>query len=390
MDRHEHPDPDGNYTPGMLDELSPDGPQAVTDTPAARALLLDDQPDRVRELESMLGDQDDITLQSCLDPDRAVQEAKSLKATVVLLDTNQGEADGSGILEKLKGDLATASIPVILLSDDGDPETKAQAFQAGASDYLVKPPHPVELAARVRLHSQSYVASVERDEAAFKLREYAQLLVLEQLRSEELLLNILPEQIADRLKDGEDVIADSFENVSVLFADLVNFSTLARSLTPQELVHLLNQAFSAFDELAGRHDLEKIKTIGDAYMVVSGVPEPRDDHAEAITAMGQGMLDCVRSLRESSGRDIGVRIGISSGPVTAGVIGKRKFIYDLWGDTVNIASRMESHGVEGRVHLSDATRRCLPDRFELEARGPISVKGQGLMETWLLAEQGSD
>ena len=203
-------------------------------------------------------------------------------------------------------------------------------------------------------------------------------------RSESLLLNILPAPIAARLKDGPATIADSFASVTVLFADLVGFTTLSTRISTHELILLLNEVFSEFDALAEKHGLEKIKTIGDAYMVVGGVPSARADHADAIAAMALDMRDVIARRPLTAGERLGVRIGIHSGPVVAGVIGTRKFSYDLWGDTVNTASRMESHGEPGRIQVSDATRALLSDEFAVEARGAIAIKGKGEMTTWFL------
>jgi adenylate cyclase len=206
-------------------------------------------------------------------------------------------------------------------------------------------------------------------------------------RSEELLLNILPPSIARRLKLSGGTIADGFAGVTVLFADIVGFTRMSARLPPERVVDMLNDLFCRFDDLAGDLGLEKIKTIGDCYMVAGGLPEPRADHAEAVTKMGLAMLDIVAELATKVGESLNVRIGIHSGPVVAGVIGKRKFIYDLWGDTVNIASRMESHGVPGAIQLSDASRALLADKYALQPRGVIDVKGKGEMTTWLLRGQ---
>jgi class 3 adenylate cyclase len=203
-------------------------------------------------------------------------------------------------------------------------------------------------------------------------------------RSEELLLNILPPSIARRLKLSGGTIADGFAGVTVLFADIVGFTRLSARLPPERVVAMLNDLFCKFDDLAGSLGLEKIKTIGDCYMVAGGLPEPRADHAEAVAEMGLAMLRIVAELAERSGEALSVRIGIHSGPVVAGVIGKRKFIYDLWGDTVNIASRMESHGVPGAIQLTAASRALLDGKYRLQSRGVIEIKGKGEMETWLL------
>jgi adenylate cyclase len=212
-------------------------------------------------------------------------------------------------------------------------------------------------------------------------------LSIEQAKSEKLLLNILPSPIADRLKLKSEAIADSFSEATVLFADIVGFTELSSRLTPQELVQCLNRIFSCFDNLAEKYGLEKIKTIGDAYMVVGGLPNPRSDHAAAICQMAIEMQKELQEINRSMGEKFDIRIGINSGPVVAGVIGIKKFIYDLWGDTVNIASRMESHGESGAIHISEATYRLIEGQFNCELRGAIAVKGKGQMTTyWLRAE----
>ena len=203
-------------------------------------------------------------------------------------------------------------------------------------------------------------------------------------RSEQLLLNVLPHTIAERLKRGEHAIAERFENVTVLFADLVDFSRWSIQLPPEHIVEILGQVFTEFDALTERHGLEKIKTIGDAYMVVSGVPSPRADHQEAMAAMALQMLEAIRRLNRVLGTSMDVRVGMHSGPVIAGIIGTRKFAYDLWGETVNLASRLEAHGAAGRIHVSESTWQGLCDRFTFEPRGEIEVKSIGRVKTWFL------
>ena len=209
----------------------------------------------------------------------------------------------------------------------------------------------------------------------------------EKQTSDRLLLNVLPAPIATRLKQGEGVIVDRFDAVSVLFADIVGFTALSARTSPEALVAMLDELFTRFDALADRHGLEKIKTIGDAYMVVAGVPEQADDHAVRMARMGLDMLATLADYAAANAVTLSIRIGIHSGPVVAGVIGRNKFIYDLWGDTVNTASRMESHGAPGRVHVSEATVAALGDRFDIEARGEIEVKGKGAMTTFFLVRE---
>jgi adenylate cyclase len=207
-----------------------------------------------------------------------------------------------------------------------------------------------------------------------------------QARADNLLLNILPRSIADRLKAETRTIADQFTSASILFADVVDFTQLAERLPPGEVVGMLDRLFSHFDVLADRHGLEKIKTIGDCYMVAAGVPSPRPDHARALALMALDMQTAMRSVDEVGQLGLELRIGINSGPVVAGVIGRKRFLYDLWGDAVNTASRMESHGASGRIQITRATKELLHDEFVCEPRGTIPIKGKGEIETWYLVE----
>jgi class 3 adenylate cyclase len=216
------------------------------------------------------------------------------------------------------------------------------------------------------------------------LRREHHLLLAEQEKSERLLLNVLPASIAARLKDTDDVIADAFADVTVLFADIVDFTRRSQWIAPEQVVRVLNGLFSVFDQLAKQRGLEKIKTIGDAYMVVGGLPDPRPDHAVAVADMALAMREEVAGRLDPSGRPLAVRIGIDTGPVVAGVIGTSKFSYDLWGDTVNTASRMESHGLAGCIQVTARTYERLRDGYRFERRGPVHVKGKGEMVTYFL------
>jgi adenylate cyclase len=217
----------------------------------------------------------------------------------------------------------------------------------------------------------------QRAEALASLR-------IEQERAETLLLNILPSSIAEQLKTAPGTIADQFAAASILFADVVDFTPLAERLRPTEVVNLLDHLFSHFDDLAERYGVEKIKTIGDAYMVAAGVPVPRSDHARVMALLALDMRESMRSQDSVGHLGLEIRIGINSGPVVAGVIGRKRFLYDLWGDAVNMASRMESHGTAGRIQVTRDTYELLRDEFDLEPRGPVSIKGKGDVETWYL------
>jgi adenylate cyclase len=212
---------------------------------------------------------------------------------------------------------------------------------------------------------------------------------LAQEQAENLLLNVLPRPIAERLKAAPETIADQFTSASILFADVVDFTRRSERLSPAEVVGILDHLFSHFDMLAERYAVEKIKTIGDAYMVAAGVPSRRPDHARALALMALDMVDAMHSRDEVGHLDLELRVGINSGPVVAGVIGRKRFLYDLWGDAVNIASRMESQGTPGRIQIARATYDLIKDEFVCEPRGTISVKGKGDMETWYLLERRS-
>ena len=214
-----------------------------------------------------------------------------------------------------------------------------------------------------------------------------ELLAVEREKSENLLLNILPREIAERLKNESGIIADRFDGVSILFADLVDFTPLSAQMAPDETVKLLNEIYSHFDSLADKYSVEKIRTIGDNYMVASGVPITRADHSQALANMALDMLDYSKALPARHGVPLDFRIGLNSGPLVAGVIGHKKFHYDVWGDTVNTASRMESHGLPGKIQITKATRDLLGDEFDCEPRGAVDIKGKGEMQTWFLVER---
>jgi adenylate cyclase len=204
-------------------------------------------------------------------------------------------------------------------------------------------------------------------------------------RSERLLTNILPATIAERLKDpSRTVIADKYDDASILFADIAGYTKRASDTTPSDLVRFLDRLYTDLDALVDRHGLEKVKTSGDSYMVVSGVPQPRPDHIEALACLALDMADAVADLRDPHGREVPLRIGLAAGPVVAGVVGARKFFYDVWGDAVNVASRMETTDVEGKIQVPQNVYERLNDAFVLEQRGEVDVKGKGVMTTWYL------
>jgi adenylate cyclase len=292
---------------------------------------------------------------------------------LVLLDLMMPGMNGFEVLCRLKADAGTRHIPVIMISALDELDSAVRCIEAGAEDYLPKPFNPVLLRARIG-------AALERKRLLDELHT-------EKERSEALLLNMLPRTVVERMRRGETVIADRIAASTILFSDLVDFSSLAAKSSPDETVKLLELLFSRFDALAARHGVEKIKTIGDGYMVAGGLPETRADHAVAVAEMALAMLDAVEEARPALGQPLQLRVGLHTGELMAGVIGTRKFAYDVWGDTVNTAKRMESGGLPDRVHVSAATREVLGDAFRFEPRGALVVKGKGSMQTYFLYRQ---
>lgn len=309
---------------------------------------------------------------------QALDLLRANKVDLILLDLIMPEMDGVETLEKLKATPALRHTPVIMLSASDEMDRVVRCIEIGADDYLQKPFNPVLLKARIN-------AGLEKKRMRDQEEAFLEQLQIEREKSEKLLLNILPHSIADRLKQGETTIADSFPDVTVLFADLVEFTNLASRMSHTDLVRLLNEVFSQFDWLTEMHHLEKIKTIGDAYMVVGGLPEAQPNHAMAVAEMALDMQKVVARMSARGGPQLDIRIGICTGPVVAGIIGSKKFVYDLWGDTVNTASRMESQGRRGSIHVSETTFLRLRDHYAFEERGQIPIRGKGQMTTYFLS-----
>jgi len=299
---------------------------------------------------------------------------------VILLDVLMPDMNGIEVLSKLKANPDWARIPVIMISGLTEMDAVIRCIAAGADDYLAKPFNHVLLQARLK-------ACLERKRWADRERQYQRRIEAEKERADALLHAILPGQVVARLNGGETVIADRFDSVTILFADLVGFTPVAAQTSPVELVQRLDCIFGEFDRLASRHGVEKIKTIGDAYMAAAGVPEPSDDHAERTVALGQAMLAAV-TRADPEDRPFEIRIGVHTGPVVAGLLGQYRFVYDVWGETVNIASRLEAHGLPGRIQLSQATLDALnqggAQALPVTPRGQVALKGIGGIEAYLL------
>ena len=299
---------------------------------------------------------------------------------LILLDMMMPDLNGYEVLTQLKGNVRFRHIPVIVISALDEIDSVVRCIEAGAEDYLSKPFDPVLLRARIG-------ASLEK----VRLRESEQAAVAElkaeKERSEALLRNILPRSIIPRMHRGETPIADRFHDVTILFSDIVGFTGMSMRRSASDVVALLNAIFSAVDRLALEYGIEKIKTIGDAYMAVAGLPEPRDDHPQAIARLALAMRKAVSEVSQRYGEDLKIRIGFHSGNVVAGVIGMHKFAYDVWGDTVNTASAMESRGIPNEIQVSHASFMRLSEHFVLERRGTIEIKGNQRMETYLLRRE---
>ena len=349
------------------------------DSNCGKVLVVDDHKDN-REILYHHLILEGHTVETAANGQEALALLEGSSFDLILLDIMMPLMDGYEVLRRLKADERNRHIPVIVISARDDMNSVVQCIELGAEDYLSKPFNTVLLRARIN-------ASLDKKRLHDLQQRYLRDLEIEQERSERLLLNILPAPIAEKLKNGSQVLADTFTDVTVLFADIVDFTPLSSQLLPGELVALLNDIFSIFDKLVEEYGLEKIKTIGDAYMVVGGLPTPRADNAEAVASMALAMQQAISRFNRKNEQPFEMRIGIASGPVVAGVIGTKKFAYDLWGDTVNTASRMESHGVAGAIQVTDKMYEKLRGKYNFQLRGPIEVKGKGTTQAYLLIDK---
>lgn len=341
-----------------------------------RILVVDDDENN-RDMLTKRLQRSGHDVESTASAEHALQLLHEKAFDVILLDMIMPRMNGDEALAQIKHNRRLQKLPVIMISGLDQMDGIVRCIEMGAEDYLPKPFDPVLLKARINAALEKKQL---RDQETIHLEE----IQTEKARSENLLLNILPAPVATRLKGGEQVIADNFDSVSVLFADLVGFTSYSKQTDPKDLVQMLNRIFTEFDEASETYGMEKIKTIGDAYMAAAGLPKPSDDHAQSAILLGKEMLKRLADVRNETGIQLNMRVGIHSGPVTAGIIGKNKFIYDLWGDTVNVASRMESQGEPGRIQITEATAQLLNNTFPLEERGQLNVKGRGLMTTFLV------
>ncbi len=355
----------------------------ASDILKAKLLIVDDQAANVLLLERLLRSAGYLSITSTQNPHEVCELHRKNHYDLILLDLQMPDLNGFQAMEGLKEIETEGYLPVLVIT--AQPDEKLRALKAGAKDFVSKPFDLAEVLARVQnllevrlLHSET--------------KKLYKQVVAEQKVSERLLHNVLPQAIAERLKgrpevmadNFSDIIADTYPDVTVLFADIVGFTKFSEGVSAAVLINVLNDIFIRFDTIADHWGLEKIKTIGDSYMAAAGLPIPVPNHAERAANMALDMLEVMDRFNEQSDYQLNIRIGMSTGAAVAGVIGKRKFLYDLWGDVVNTASRMESHGVAGRIQITDSTRLQLGELFLLEKRGAIEVKGKGEMNTWFL------
>ena len=369
----------------LLDRLShvirplPDGGTAAKQTEPSRILVVDDHQSN-RDLLARRLTRDGHDVVTAEDGVTALKLVEENAFDLVLLDLLMPRMSGYEVLCRLKSDPRHRELPVIMISALDEIDSIVRCIEVGAEDYLPKPFDPVLL--RARLNS-----CLERKRLRDRERVIAQQLRVEKEKSEVLLLNVLPKAIVARLQLGESAIADHIPDVAILFADLVGFTRLSARLTAARLVELLNLLFTDFDRLTIRFGLEKIKTIGDAYMVAGGLLEIRGNHLAAVADMGLAILESVRLASRRLDEPLQIRVGVHVGPVVAGIIGTHKFIYDIWGDTVNTASRLEANGVADVVNVSGEVYRRLQDEFAFEPGGMVNLKGKGPTDVYFLRQR---
>lgn len=339
-----------------------------------RILIVDDIEENLKVLTETLTRQGFHPLQA-KNGERAIQIAKKAQPSLILLDIKMPGMNGYETISILKSDPETVDIPVIFISALNQIEDKVKGFKSGAVDYVSKPFQKEEVIARVTTH--------------LKLREAQKAIELEREKSEALLRNVLPQAVANELKESGKSEPQSFSDVSILFSDVVDFTKFSTNLDPRTLIQELNIMFTEFDEIMERHNCERIKTIGDAYLAVCGVADSCNDHAVRLTRAALEMKSYLKNRNRDGERVWEVRIGIHSGDIVGGIVGKKKYIYDIFGDSVNIASRMESNSLPMAINVSEDTYIKIKDKFVCSKREPMEVKGKGLTNMYFVEKEKS-
>jgi adenylate cyclase len=352
--------------------------EALMDTDAPAILIVDDNDDNRYTLQLLLEADGHSRLATASGGHEALDLLAREKFSLVLLDMMMPDLNGDEVLKIIKGNPDTRDVSVVVLSADTDTERVAKCIELGADDYLPKPFNPTIL--RARISSELRKRSLRSLES-----EYIERIEQEKKNSEALLRNILPPEIVTRLRKGETNIADHFEDATIIFTDVVGFTKITTRMRPFEIVACLNRLFSEFDRLVDDVGCEKIKTIGDSYMAAVGLPAPRPNHARIAAKLALDLVAAAQRLQSSLPVPFLIRVGVHSGPIMAGVIGTRKFAYDVWGDTVNIASRLEAAGEPNRVLISAATAKHLDRDFKLDGPYKIETKEQRMVEAFFIS-----
>ena len=352
----------------------------IMDTKLPRILIVDDNEDNRYTLQLLLESDGHERIASTSGGNEAIALLDKEKFSLVLLDMMMPDLNGDEVLRIIKGNPDTRDIPVVMISADSDTEKVSKCIELGAEDYLPKPFNPTILRARI--------GSALRQGSLRALQsEYVSQMEQAKKDSDSLLRNMLPSEIAARLRRGESNIADSFDDATVMFADVVGFGKITARMKAYEIVGCLNQLFSEFDRLADDAGVEKIKTIGDNYMAVAGVPTPRSGHGRIAAKLALDMIAAAGRLQSRLPVPFLIRVGLHSGPVMAGVIGRRKFVYDVWGDTVNMAARVEAASQPSRVLVSAATAKILGADFVLDGPHNIETKEARVLETFFVTRR---
>src|SRR5262245_23403812 len=349
-----------------------------SDRPAI--LIVDDNEDNRYTLQTLLEADGFDRIASASGGNEAMKLIESEKFSLVLLDMMMPDLNGDEVLRQIRSKADTRDIPVVMISADTDTEKISKCIELGADDYLPKPFNPTILRARIG-------SALRRNSLRAIEAEYLSRIEKQKVHSETLLRNILPAEIAFRLRNGESNIADHYDDATVVFADIVGFGKITARMRPYEIIECLNHLFSEFDRLAEAAGVEKIKTSGDSYMAVAGIPKPHPNHAELGTELALDMVDAVGQLPLRLPEPFSIRVGLHSGPVMAGVIGTRKFTYDVWGDTVNIAARMEAASQPNRVLSSASTAKALGSDFILDGPKKIPTKEERVMEAFFVSRR---
>lgn len=348
-----------------MDQLKPETILVVDDNHSVIMLI--------REALGIIG----YVIDTALSGEEALRKIFLKKPDLILLDVEMPGISGFEVCRKIKSDASTKDIPIIFITGRTGFNDELEGLRLGALDYIYKPFNVHVFQTRIKNHLE--LNRLHKNE-----RKNLKRIKAEKEQSDILLHNILPHAVIGKLKEKSGIIAEDHSDVTVLFADIVGFTELSSKIPAHRLITILNDIFSAFDGIAEKFGLEKIKTIGDAYMAVGGISESRGDHPIAVADMALEMIEAIRNFSSANGSQLNIRVGLSTGPAMAGVIGLKKFIFDLWGDTVNIASRMESLGIPGNIQVSPSTYQRLQNDFIFEKRGIIHVKGKGEMPTYYL------